>query len=98
VPVAVPSPPPNDRRARNYAVRTSTAVPSLRVNQLQSANTNFYIRQRRQQRGIEPSVGCSSTASPLAPAQTPICPDVRIEVLRGPQSTLLGKTPGRCDR
>ncbi len=73
-------------------------VPSLRVGQLQSSTaTNFIIRgfgNGANNAGIEPSVGVfidgvyrSRTAS-----QVGDLPDVqRIEVLRGPQSTLFGK-------
>ncbi|MCB5426332.1 TonB-dependent receptor [Altererythrobacter sp. CC-YST694] len=75
-----------------------TIVPSLRVTQLQSsANTNFIIRgfgNGANNAGIEPSVGVfvDGVYRSRTAAQVNDLPNVsRIEVLRGPQSTLFGK-------
>ncbi|WP_254913042.1 TonB-dependent receptor [Novosphingobium sp. B 225] len=75
-----------------------TLVPALRVTQLQSsANTNFIIRgfgNGANNAGIEPSVGVfvDGVYRSRTGAQIGDLPDVaRVEVLRGPQSTLFGK-------
>lgn len=73
-------------------------IPALRVTQLQSsANTNFIIRgfgNGANNAGIEPSVGVfvDGVYRSRTAAQIGDLPDVaRVEVLRGPQSTLFGK-------
>ena len=80
------------------ALDLQTLVPSLRVSQLQSsANTSFIIRgfgNGANNVGIEPAVGVfiDGVYRSRSAAQIGDLPSLeRIEVLRGPQSTLFGK-------
>ena len=87
-----------DQAQINDIFDLQASVPSLRVSQLQSSgNTNFIIRgfgNGANNPGIEPSVGVFIDGvyrSRSAAALSDLPNLERVEVLRGPQSTLFGK-------
>ena len=87
-----------ERAQINDLLDLQSVVPSLRVSQLErSANTTFIIRgfgNGGNNFGIEPSVGVfiDGVYRPRSSGSIADFPDVaRVEVLRGPQSTLFGK-------
>ncbi|MGJ3649661.1 TonB-dependent receptor [Sphingomonas sp. GlSt437] len=96
--VAVTSAATVERAQIRDLIDLQTVVPSLKVGQLQSsANTNFIIRgfgNGANNIGIEPSVGVfiDGVYRSRSAAQIADLPNIqRVEVLRGPQSTLFGK-------
>lgn len=98
VAVSVTSADDIEKAAVRDLIDLQTLVPTLRVNQLQSsANTNFIIRgfgNGANNAGIEPSVGVfiDGVYRSRSAAQIGDLPNLqRVEVLRGPQSTLFGK-------